>query len=31
MFREVVERCLMANEDLTDQEAGHLMEHVVGC
>ena len=31
LYKEVVERCLFAREDLTDQEAGQLMEHVVGC
>lgn len=30
LFREVVERCLTAKEDLSDQEANQLMEYVVG-
>jgi hypothetical protein len=29
VYREVVERCLLAREDLTSQEAGQLMEYVV--
>ncbi|PVH87214.1 hypothetical protein DL98DRAFT_649494 [Cadophora sp. DSE1049] len=30
LYREVVERCLFAKDDLSDQEAGQLMEFVVG-
>ena len=30
LYREVVERCLFAREDLNGQEAGQLMEYVVG-
>ena len=30
VYREVVERCIFAREDLSGQEAGHLMEYVVG-
>jgi serine/threonine protein kinase len=30
IYREVVEKCLFAKEDLTGQEAGKLMEYVVG-
>lgn len=30
LYREVVEHCLFAREDLTSQEAGHLMEYIVG-
>ncbi|KAG0649681.1 hypothetical protein D0Z07_3784 [Hyphodiscus hymeniophilus] len=30
LYREVVERCLFAREDLNGQETGHLMEYVVG-
>ena len=30
LYKEVVERCLSAKEDLTGQEAGQLMEYVVG-
>ncbi|KAH6719202.1 prion-inhibition and propagation-domain-containing protein, partial [Leptodontidium sp. 2 PMI_412] len=30
LYREVVERCLFAKDDLSDQEAGQLMEIVVG-
>ncbi|TVY16888.1 hypothetical protein LARI1_G004125 [Lachnellula arida] len=30
LYKEVVERCLFAKEDLTGQEAGQLMEYVVG-
>lgn len=30
LYREVVERCLFAREDLNSQEAGQLMEYVVG-
>jgi hypothetical protein len=30
LYRDVVERCLFAREDLTGQEAGELMEYVVG-
>lgn len=30
LYREVVERCLFAREDLSGQEAGELMEYVVG-
>ncbi|KAE9376964.1 hypothetical protein N431DRAFT_542423 [Stipitochalara longipes BDJ] len=30
VFREVVERCIFAREDLSGQEAGQLMEYVVG-
>jgi hypothetical protein len=30
LYREAVERCLFAREDLTSQEAGQLMEYVVG-
>jgi len=29
LYREVVERCLFAREDLSSQEAGQLMEYVV--
>lgn len=29
LYREVVERCLFAKDDLSDQEAGQLMEFVV--
>jgi len=30
VYRDVVERCLFAREDLNGQEAGQLMEYVVG-
>lgn len=30
LYREVVERCLLAKEDLTNEEAGQMMEYVVG-
>ncbi|RFU35974.1 hypothetical protein B7463_g346, partial [Scytalidium lignicola] len=30
IYREIVERCLLAKEDLTGEEAGQLMEYVVG-
>lgn len=30
MYRDVVERCIFAREDLSGQEAGQLMEYVVG-
>ncbi len=30
LYREVVERCLFLRDDLSDQEAGQLMEYVVG-
>lgn len=30
LYREVVERCISAQEDLTGEEAGKLMEYVVG-
>ncbi len=30
LYREIVEHCLSAREDLTSQEAGQLMEYVVG-
>jgi serine/threonine protein kinase len=30
LYREVVERCLFAREELDGQEAGHLLEYVVG-
>jgi len=30
LYREVVERCIFAKEDLTSHEAGQLMESVVG-
>ncbi|PMD48512.1 hypothetical protein L207DRAFT_627232 [Hyaloscypha variabilis F] len=30
VYREVVERCIFAREDLSGQEAGQLMEYVVG-
>jgi hypothetical protein len=30
VYREVVERCIFAREDLSGQEAGKLMEYVVG-
>jgi hypothetical protein len=30
LYREIVERCLFAREDLNSQEAGQLMEFVVG-
>jgi serine/threonine protein kinase len=30
LYRDVVERCIFAREDLSGQEAGQLMEYVVG-
>jgi hypothetical protein len=30
LYREVVERCIFAREDLTGAESGQLMEYVVG-
>jgi hypothetical protein len=30
LYRDVVERCIFARDDLTGQEAGELMEYVVG-